>query len=138
MQTVTQIFSILIILLFNWYILHILRKELIEYQYALLLLGAGLGMLLFAAFPQLLFHISSWLGFGVPLNFIYFAAVLLILALIFQVIVMISRMRRSIVELIQEVSILKVEIQKTKEKNVLSQMENQQPAMDHKKTGAER
>ena len=135
MQTVTQIFSILIILLFNWYILHILRKELIEYQYALLLLGAGLGMLLFAAFPQLLFHISSWLGFGVPLNFIYFAAVLLILALVFQVIVMISRMRRSIVELIQEVSILKVEIQKTKEKNVLSQMENPQPAMNHKKTG---
>lgn len=126
MQTVTQIFSILIILLFNGYIIHILRKELIEYQYALLLLGAGLGMLIFAAFPQTLFHISSWLGFGIPLNFVYFAAVLLILALIFQAIVMISRMRRSIVELIQEVSILKKRIIEMENKTELSGLSEEQ------------
>jgi len=115
MQTITQIFAILTIILFNVYIIHILRKELIEYQYALMLLGAGLAMLVFAAFPQALGAISYFLGIGVPLNLIYFGAILFVLALIFQTIVALSRMRRSIYELIQEVSILKLQIQKMKE-----------------------
>lgn len=107
MHIITQAFTIIIILLFNAYVIHILRKELLEYQYALMLLGAGLGMLFFAVFPGSLNTLSHLLGIGIPLNLIYFGAILFCLLLIFQLIVAVSRMRRSIYELVQEVSILK-------------------------------
>lgn len=107
MHGVTQIFVILSIIGFFWYIIHILRKELIEYQYALMWLGAGLGMLFFAIFPEALWFISEHLGIGVPLNLVYFSVILLGLILTFQIIISISKMRRKIYELIQEVSMLK-------------------------------
>jgi hypothetical protein len=107
MHIITQAFTVIIILLFNAYVIHVLRKELLEYQYALMLLGAGLGMLFFAIFPSSLTALSHLLGIGIPLNLIYFAAILFCLLLIFQLIVAVSRMRRSIYELVQEVSILK-------------------------------
>ena len=107
MHGVTQIFVILSIIGFFWYIIHILRKELIEYQYALMWLGAGLGMLFFAIFPEALWFISEHLGIGVPLNLVYFSVILLGLILTFQIIISVSKMRRKIYELIQEVSMLK-------------------------------
>ena len=107
MHGVTQIFVILSIIGFFWYIIHILRKELIEYQYALMWLGAGLGMLFFAIYPEALWFISEQLGIGVPLNLVYFSVILLGLILTFQIIISISKMRRKIYELIQEVSMLK-------------------------------
>ncbi len=131
MQTITQVFAILSIILFNAYIIYILRKEMIEYQYALMLLGAGLAMLVFAAFPQALGAISYFLGIGVPLNLIYFGAILFILALIFQTIVALSRMRRSIYDLIQEVSILKLQIQKMKETSPQQEPDRQTSELDN-------
>lgn len=107
MHGVTQIFVILSIMGFFWYIIYILRKELIEYQYALMWLGAGFGMLFFAIFPEALWFISEHLGIGVPLNLVYFSVILLGLILTFQIIISISKMRRKIYELIQEVSMLK-------------------------------
>lgn len=107
MQGITQIFVIISIIGFFAYIIHILRKELIEYQYALMWLGAGLGMLIFAVFPEALWYISEHLGIGVPLNLVYFSVIILGLILTFQIIISISKMRRKMVELIQEVSMLK-------------------------------
>jgi hypothetical protein len=115
MNLVAQLFVVLTIVAFNAYVIHILRKEMIEYQYALTWLFAGMAMLVIAAFPQILWTISTFIGIAIPLNLLYFLAILLGFFLTFQIMINISRMRRHIYELIQEVSILKkqVEAQKT-------------------------
>ena len=110
MNLVAQLFVVLTIIAFNAYVIHILRKEMIEYQYALTWLGAGMAMLVIAAFPQILWAISAFLGIAIPLNLLYFLAILLGFFLTFQIMINISRMRRHIYELIQEVSILKKQV----------------------------
>ena len=114
MDIVTQIFVIISVLLFNLYIIHILRKELIEYQYALMWLVSGILMLVFAIFPSLLATLSRWLGIGVPLNLVYFAVILMGFGFTFQIIINISKMRKSNYELVQEVSILKKQVYELK------------------------
>lgn len=111
MGLTTQLFAIITILLFNAYIIHILRKELIEYQYAIGWMLAGLVMLVIAINPRILIWISATLGIGVPLNLIYFAVIMIGLLFTIQMIISITRMRKSIYELTQELSILKKKIQ---------------------------
>ena len=115
MDIVTRVFAIATIIIFNLYIIHILRKELIEYKYALMWIGAGLAMLFFAAYPEAIWTISDFLNIGVPLNLVYFSVIMLGLILTFQIIISISKMRRSIYELIQEVSILKKRVYELQE-----------------------
>ncbi len=110
MDIVTQIFVIISVLLFNLYIIHILRKELIEYQYALMWLVSGFLMLVFAIFPGLLATLSKLLGIGIPLNLVYFAVILMGFVFTFQIIINISKMRKSNYELVQELSILKKQV----------------------------
>lgn len=106
MAWVTQLITILLTLIFNIYIIRALRREQIDYKYALVWLGAGIGMLLFAIFPVLLSFLASLLGIGIPLNMLFFLAVLFLLLTSFRISITIADLKRRIYTLTQTTAVL--------------------------------
>ena len=106
MNWVTQIIIVGVVLLFNLYILRTLRRELIDYKYALVWLFPGLNMLVFALFPKLLWIIATALGIGLPLNFLFFFAILFVLMICFRINITIANLKRRVYTLTQHVAVL--------------------------------
>ena len=112
MNWVTQIIIVGVVLLFNLYILRTLRRELIDYKYALVWLFAGLNMLVFAIFPQLLWFVASSLGIGLPLNFLFFLGILFLLMISFRINITLANLKRRVYTLTQHVAVLENKIRK--------------------------
>lgn len=72
--------------------------------------------IIFAIFPQLIETISKWLGFETPSNFIFLAAIALLILICFFLTISISRQQSQITKLIQEISILKKQDKKNDKK----------------------
>lgn len=106
MNWVTQIITVSVVLLFNLYILRTLRRELIDYKYALVWLFAGLNMLVFAIFPNFLSFVASKLGIGLPLNLLFFLAILFVLIICFRINITIANLKRRVYALTQHVAVL--------------------------------
>jgi len=116
MNIYSQIFVVLIVIIFNLYIIWILRKEMLDYQYALTWMAAGLVMLLFSLFPNLLADLATFLGIGVPLNLTFFLGILFAFLLIFRVIISYSKMKKKLYQVVQQLAILENEVKNNKEK----------------------
>lgn len=106
MNWVTQIITVALALLFNLYVLRALRRELIDYKYALVWLFAGLNMLVFAVFPSLLSSVAFLLGVGQPLNMLFFFAILFLLMICFRINITIANLKRRVYTLTQNVAVL--------------------------------
>lgn len=71
MNLVTYLFTIIVILIFNINIIYKLKNDKIDYRFALIWLSAGVVMLVFAIFPNLLVLVSDLLGIAIPLNLVF-------------------------------------------------------------------
>lgn len=106
--TLLVITFILFILLI---IIYLLRKRKIPIKYALVWLTAILLMLLVVLLPDLMYAVAKFIGFELLSNMLLciFIAILLFITLILTV--MASNQKKKITLLIQEVSILKKEVE---------------------------
>ncbi|MDD4095688.1 MAG: DUF2304 domain-containing protein [Oscillospiraceae bacterium] len=123
MDWVTQIVTVALVVLFDLYVLRALRRELIDYKYALVWLSAGLVMLFFSLFPNILSLTASVLGIGIPLNMLFFFAILFIMAIVFRINITIANLKRRVYTLTQHVAVLENEMHERREKEERSEKE---------------
>jgi len=114
MSLFTQIFVALIIVVFLCYVVSKLRKEQIEFKYALVWLISGIIILILAVFPGILSWMAASLGIGLPLNLVFFLGIIINLIISFALTVTYSKLKNMIYKVTQMNAILDNELSKTK------------------------
>jgi hypothetical protein len=114
MSLFTQIFVAFTILVFLLYVVSKLRKEQIEFKYALVWLASGCIILLLSIFPGILTWMATSIGVGLPLNLVFFLGILLNLVIAFALTVTYSKLKNMIYRVTQMNAILDNDLSRTK------------------------
>jgi len=109
-----QIFILLISFFFTVFIIHFIRKEVLELKYTLVWIVTGLIILLISLFPQIVAFLAESAGIQTPVNALFLMGLLFALIIIFTLTVAISKISLRVTRLAQEISILKFELIKYK------------------------
>lgn len=96
-------------------VVELLRRRHLRGKYAVLWLALAAAALLFAAFPPLLEGISSAAGVQTPVNFLFFAAILTMLAVIMQLSYESGVIEEETRTLAEEVALLRLELEVLRE-----------------------
>jgi len=109
-----KIMVLLFAMILTLTIIYLLRKKKIPVKYALVWLFTALVILIVSLIPNLMEQLSNLLGFELLSNMLLclFIAILLFLTLVLTV--MVSNQKRKVTLLIQEVSILRKEVEDLK------------------------
>jgi len=110
MNLFTQIFVVLIVLAFLIYVVSKLRKEQIEFKYALVWLISGLIIMVLAIFPGILAWMGSTIGVGLPVNLVFFLGIILNLIISFALTVTYSNLKNMVYRVTQMTAILDNEL----------------------------
>ncbi len=102
LQIVVVVFCVLLLL----FILRLVAKERLLLKYSLLWLVLGIVLLLMATFPEVLFDMSSALGFETPSNFIFFVGLFCLLSIALSLSVIASKQTLMIKTLTQRLALL--------------------------------
>lgn len=113
----TQIFIILVVLFFMLYLANMVRRNKVELKYSLPWFLLGLGILVFACFPQLCALLAELLGIGLPINLLFFIGFCLTLVVIFSQSVSLSRLSEKNKKLTQELGLLRNEVNSLRQKD---------------------
>lgn len=111
---------IIILLIYLFFILKSVKRKKMRIGYLIFWSITGLLMIISLLVPNLIENISRFLGFEVPINMVFSIAIFIILYLIFDLTMLISRENYRSTMLIQEISILKKrisELESNREKN---------------------
>ncbi len=106
MKLILQIFLIVCVLIFLAIIVHYLAKKKLNLRYSLVWLGAGLGMLVLAIFPQIVTAVGNLVGIDTPVNTVFLFAGMFMLLIIFTLTIIVSHMNNQIYRLTQKQAIL--------------------------------
>lgn len=106
MHGIAQIVIVAVIALLYIYIINTLRKENIDFQYALLWIGAGIVMLVFALYPPILDFITDTVGIAMPLNLLFFLGIVFLMTISFKISISFTMLKKKIYTLTQHVAIL--------------------------------
>ena len=117
MQGTLNIALICIVLIYIFFILKAVKKKNMRIGYLIFWSITGLILIVALLIPHLVENISNLLGFEMPINMIFSVAIFIILYLIFDLIVLISKEEKKNIMLIQEVSMLKKRVKELEEKN---------------------
>ena len=99
-----------------WIIRKICRKG-IEVKYSLLWILLGIGVIIFACFPQFTAWLAQLFGIGQPINMVFFAGFCFALVIIFSLSVSVSRLSNRVKRLTQEMALMEKKIEDQKENN---------------------
>jgi len=113
-----QVFMLLTSFLSVGMVVYLIRRSLIDLRYCLLWLLAAFSLVLFALFPQFLTVLSQAVGIMLPVNMLFMLGFYFLAAIVFSLLVIVSRHSLQIKTLSQEVAILKVELARKKEEDV--------------------
>lgn len=97
-----------------WIIRKICRKG-IEVKYSLLWILLGIGVIIFACFPQFTAWLAQLFGIGQPINMVFFAGFCFALVIIFSLSVAVSRLSNKVKRLTQEMALMEKKIEDQKE-----------------------
>lgn len=106
MSIVLQIFLIISVLIFLSVIIYYLAKKRLNLKYSLVWLGAGVGLLVLAVFPQLVTAVGELIGIATPVNTVFLFAGMFMLLIIFTLTIIVSHMNNQIYRLVQTQAIL--------------------------------
>jgi len=115
MSIFSQIFVALIVVVFLFYVVSKLRKEQIEFKYALVWIISGIIILLLAVFPGILAWAAAVIGVGLPLNLVFFLGIILNLFISFALTVTYSKLKNMIYRVTQMNAILDNDLTRTRE-----------------------
>lgn len=104
--------SIAALILFIFIILS-LQKNSMSIKSSLAWLLLPIAFILIAIFPEPLTTLSQWLGFETLSNFIFLAIIALLIIICFFLTITISKQQNQIINLIQEISIIKNQTHKS-------------------------
>ena len=117
MNIKTQMLVAFVVILAIISLVNMIRNNKLELKYSLLWFALGIGILLFDCFPWLTTKLASFLGIGKPINLLFFAGFIFALLIIFSLTIVISKLSVRIKRLIQEMGILKKELENLQRKN---------------------
>lgn len=112
-----RIFLISVSLLFLIFVLRIVRTKVLLLRNSLLWLLMAAFMLVLAVFPGIAITISQIIGIETPSNFVFFVAVIMLLALLFRQTVSLSKMTVQIEKLTQKLALLELRYIEENKKN---------------------
>lgn len=107
MNNMLRITLIAIVMIFNLIILSILKRKKIETKYAFLWIFSSILLLIIALFPYMFNKLSFLLGFEATSNMIFLFGFFILLYINFILTLIISKQKKNIVTLVQEISVLK-------------------------------
>lgn len=116
MQTPLKLALIVIVLIYIFCILKAVKKKKMRIGYLIFWTITGVMLIISLLIPNLVENISDLLGFEMPINMIFSAAIFVILYLIFHLTILISKEQNKNVLLIQEISMLKKRVEELEEK----------------------
>lgn len=97
-------------LAFLFFILLMVRRQKMLLRYSFFWLFLGLAGIITAAFPAWIMGLAHLLGFEAASNFVFFACIFILLGVCLTLSAAVSRLTRRNVSLIQEISLLKEEV----------------------------
>ena len=110
-----QIFFIAIVLIFLFFIIHLLKTKKLNLKYTLLWLFATVVLLIISIFPQIMYAIAGVLGIKTPINVALILAGIFVILIIISITSIVSELNKKLRSLIQEVSLLKNEFKELKQ-----------------------
>ena len=116
MQIQLKIALIIILLLYVFFILRAVKRKNMRINYLIFWSVTGIFLIIALLIPNLVENISKAIGFEMPINMIFSAAIFIILYLIFDLTILISKEHNQSIMLIQEISILKKRVQELEKK----------------------
>ena len=123
MQIKLKIVLIIIVLIYILFILKAVKRKNMRIGYLAFWSITGGILIIALLIPNLVENISNLLGFGIPINMIFSIAIFIILYLIFNLTILISKEQKKNTLLIQEISILKKRIDELEKKEEKSNEE---------------
>lgn len=115
MQTL-RIVIICVVIIFILLVLNLIRKNKLNMKYALVWLFSGCAMIIAVGIPNFLETIASWFGFELVSNMVFAVAIFILILICISLTVIASSQSNRIRLLIQEVSLLKREMENIHEK----------------------
>ena len=112
MALTLKIALVLIVLLYIFFILKAVKRKDMRINYLVFWSIIGVILIVALLIPNLVENVSKAIGFEIPLNMIFSAAIFVILYLIYDLTTLISKEQKKNVMLIQEISLLKDRIEK--------------------------
>lgn len=118
MQINLKIALVIIVLFYIFFILKAVKRKKMRINYLIFWSVIGVILIIAVLIPNLVENLANIIGFGMPINMIFSAAIFIILYLIFEQTIQISKSEQKNTSLIQEISMLKnrVEILERKQK----------------------
>ncbi len=110
-----QLIIVAVALLAILYIICKIRNKEIELRYSLLWLLLGVGIILFACFPEITKWLAHIMGISQPINMLFFAGFCFMLPIIFSLSVAVSKLSNKVKRLTQEIALLQEEGRKEKD-----------------------
>ncbi len=111
-----QIFAIIACVLFLGIMLRLLKKNRLELKYSLLWLFSGVMMLVLAIFPRLLDHFAHLIGIYSAVNALFAVMLCFGIMVMISMTAIISKEKKEITKLVQEVAMLDNRLRKLEEK----------------------
>ena len=111
MQISLKIALIVVALIYIFCILKAVKKKKMRIGYLIFWSIIGIAFIIALIIPNMVENISNFIGFEMPINMIFSAAIFIILYLIFDLTTKFSRLYNKNVLLIQEISMLKKRVE---------------------------
>lgn len=96
-----QTFAIVVSILYNLFVIIMLRQNTVEIKYSLAWIFAGLGMLWFSVCPTVARDIAGLFSISQPINVIFFFAIIFLLVTTFVLTIIITNLKNRIKKLAQ-------------------------------------
>ena len=116
MQTNLKIALVIVVLIYIFFILRSVKRKNMRIGYLIFWSITGGILIVALLIPNLVENISNALGFGMPINMIFSIAIFIVLYLIFDLTILISKEQNKNTLLIQEISMLKKRVDELEKK----------------------
>lgn len=107
MQNNLKVALILIVIMYLFFIIKSVKRKDMRINYLIFWSISGIALIVALLIPNLVETVSSKIGFEMPINMIFSIAIFIILYLIYNLTIQISKEQSKNIQLIQEISILK-------------------------------
>ena len=118
MPITLKIALIVILLIYLLVILKAVKKKNLRINYLIFWSITGIILIIALLAPNFVETVSTFLGFELPINMIFSAAIFIVLYLIFDLTKLITKEQNQNIKLIQEISILKKKVEELENRNM--------------------
>ncbi len=95
----------------------LVRRRKVELKYSLVWYAAGIVILIFTIFPQVMSGLSALLGIATPVNMLFMVAIIVLSAIVMELTAVVSASSKRIRRLVQEMALLQEKLSEKEEED---------------------